>query len=109
MSPVVLAEILATSDVPAGVVNLLTGHAAEVLPHLAAHGDVNGLDLTGVDAELRAELGGWRPGRSSGSTCRGGRSTRRRHPGPPGCGRSSRPRPSGTRPARPRSPVGSSY
>ena len=53
----VLAEILATCDVPAGVVNLLTGHAAEVLPHLAAHGDVNGLDLTGVDAELRAELG----------------------------------------------------
>ena len=55
-SPALLAEILATSDLPAGVVNLLTGHAAEVLPHLAAHGDVNGLDLTGADAELRAEL-----------------------------------------------------
>jgi aldehyde dehydrogenase (NAD+) len=52
-----LAEILATSDLPAGVVNLLTGDAAEVLPHLAAHGDVNGLDLTGADPELRAELG----------------------------------------------------
>jgi aldehyde dehydrogenase (NAD+) len=52
-----VAEILATSDVPAGVVNILTGAAAEVLPHLAAHGDVNGLDLTGADTELRAELG----------------------------------------------------
>ena len=48
----VLAEILATSDLPAGVVNLLTGHAAEV-----AQGDDNGLDLTGVDAVRRAALG----------------------------------------------------
>ena len=53
---VTFAEVLATSDVPAGVVNLLTGRAAEIAPHLAAHGDVNALDLTGADAELRVAL-----------------------------------------------------
>lgn len=46
---VTLAEVLATSDVPAGVVNILTGHAAEIMPWLASHGDVNALDLTGID------------------------------------------------------------
>ncbi|GIF24426.1 acyl-CoA reductase-like NAD-dependent aldehyde dehydrogenase [Actinoplanes tereljensis] len=46
---VTLAEVLATSDVPGGVVNILTGHAAEIAPWLASHDDVNGLDLTGVD------------------------------------------------------------
>jgi acyl-CoA reductase-like NAD-dependent aldehyde dehydrogenase len=50
---VVLGEILATSDVPGGVVNILTGSPAEVFPWLAAHGDVNALDLTGADAEQR--------------------------------------------------------
>ncbi|MGI8416420.1 MAG: aldehyde dehydrogenase family protein [Nakamurella sp.] len=54
---VALAEVLATSDLPGGVVNILTGDPAEVMPHLAAHGDVNALDLTGCDTELRAELG----------------------------------------------------
>ncbi|WP_017572267.1 aldehyde dehydrogenase family protein [Nocardiopsis halotolerans] len=43
-----LAEALATSDLPGGVVNLLTGRAAELGPHLAAHADVNALDLTGA-------------------------------------------------------------
>jgi acyl-CoA reductase-like NAD-dependent aldehyde dehydrogenase len=46
---VTLAEVLATSDLPGGVVNLLTGRAAETAPWLAAHMDVNGLDLSGVD------------------------------------------------------------
>ena len=46
---VTLAEVLATSDVPAGVVNVLTGDPAEVMPWLATHADVNALDLTGVD------------------------------------------------------------
>jgi len=55
-SAVTLAEVLATSDLPDGVVNLLTGPAAELAPHLAAHGDVNALDLTGADHGLRAEL-----------------------------------------------------
>jgi len=53
---VTLAEVLATSDLPGGVVNLLTGRAAEIAPHLAAHADVNALDLTGADPELRLEL-----------------------------------------------------
>ncbi len=49
---ITLAEVLATSDVPAGVVNIVTGRAAELVPHLAAHGDVNALDLTGADPDL---------------------------------------------------------
>jgi acyl-CoA reductase-like NAD-dependent aldehyde dehydrogenase len=46
---VTFAEVLATSDVPAGVVNVLTGKVAEVAPWLASHMDVNALDLAGVD------------------------------------------------------------
>lgn len=50
-------EVLATSDLPGGVVNLLSGNVAEVAPHLASHADVNGLDLGGVDdADLAASL-----------------------------------------------------
>jgi acyl-CoA reductase-like NAD-dependent aldehyde dehydrogenase len=48
-------EVLATSDVPGGVVNLLTGSKAELLPWLAGHMDVNALDLTGCQAELAAD------------------------------------------------------
>jgi acyl-CoA reductase-like NAD-dependent aldehyde dehydrogenase len=43
-----LAEALATSDLPGGVLNLLTGSVTELLPWLAGHRDVNCLDLTGV-------------------------------------------------------------
>ncbi|GGK30856.1 aldehyde dehydrogenase [Pilimelia terevasa] len=51
-----LAEAVATADVPGGVVNLLTGRAAETAPWLAAHRDVDGLDLTGLtDADLARE------------------------------------------------------
>src|SRR4051812_34104163 len=53
---VTLGEVLATSDLPGGVVNLLTGYAAELGPWLAGHYDVNGLDLTGAPAELAADL-----------------------------------------------------
>jgi acyl-CoA reductase-like NAD-dependent aldehyde dehydrogenase len=53
---VTLAEVLATSDVPAGVVNLLTGDAAELGPWLAEHADVDAVDLTGAPARLAAEL-----------------------------------------------------
>jgi acyl-CoA reductase-like NAD-dependent aldehyde dehydrogenase len=53
---VTLAEVLATSDVPPGVVNILTGRAAELAPVLAAHMDVNAIDLTGVAAADRAGL-----------------------------------------------------
>jgi acyl-CoA reductase-like NAD-dependent aldehyde dehydrogenase len=50
------AEVVATSDVPGGVINILTGRAAELAPHLAAHADVNALDLTGADPDLRLTL-----------------------------------------------------
>jgi acyl-CoA reductase-like NAD-dependent aldehyde dehydrogenase len=54
---ITLAEVLATSDLPGGVVNLLTGRAAEIAPWLASHMDVNALDLAGVtDTELATEL-----------------------------------------------------
>jgi acyl-CoA reductase-like NAD-dependent aldehyde dehydrogenase len=46
-----LAECVATSDVPAGVVNLLTGRRDELAPGLAAHMDVNAIDVTGAGAE----------------------------------------------------------
>jgi len=46
---VTLAEALATSDLPGGVVNLLTGRPAETAPWLASHQDVNAIDLAGVD------------------------------------------------------------
>jgi acyl-CoA reductase-like NAD-dependent aldehyde dehydrogenase len=45
---VTLSEVLATSDVPGGVVNVLTGRIAEIAPWLASHMDVNAIDLTGA-------------------------------------------------------------
>ncbi|MFD5327685.1 aldehyde dehydrogenase family protein [Streptomyces sp. NPDC127092] len=51
-----LGEVLATSDLPGGVVNILSGKASEMGPHLAAHLDVNAIDLTGADADLAREL-----------------------------------------------------
>jgi acyl-CoA reductase-like NAD-dependent aldehyde dehydrogenase len=54
---VTLAEVLATSDVPGGVVNLLTGDAAEVGPWLASHMDVQAIDLAGAEQpELAVSL-----------------------------------------------------
>ena len=49
LAAISLAEVLATSDVPGGVINILTGSAAEVAPWLASHADVNGLDLAGAE------------------------------------------------------------
>jgi acyl-CoA reductase-like NAD-dependent aldehyde dehydrogenase len=49
LAAIELAEVLATSDVPGGVVNILTGFRAELAPVLAGHMDVNALDLTGAD------------------------------------------------------------
>ncbi|GAA5112539.1 aldehyde dehydrogenase family protein [Pseudonocardia adelaidensis] len=51
-----LAEVLATSDVPGGVANVLTGRTAELAPWLAAHGEVQALDLVGVPPDLAADL-----------------------------------------------------
>ena len=57
LTAITLGEVMATSDLPGGVVNLLTGSQAEIAPWLASHMDVNGIDLTGVeDAELATEL-----------------------------------------------------
>ncbi len=54
---ITLGEVLATSDVPAGVVNILTGSVAEMAPWLAGHADVNALDLCGVaDPGLARDL-----------------------------------------------------
>ena len=55
LAAIELAEAIATSDVPGGVVNLLTGQRAELAPWLASHMDVNAIDVTGADG-LRAEL-----------------------------------------------------
>ncbi|GAA1972880.1 aldehyde dehydrogenase family protein [Catenulispora subtropica] len=55
---VTLGEVMATSDVPDGVVNLLTGSTAELAPWLASHLDVNALDLAGVEpgSEMARDL-----------------------------------------------------
>jgi acyl-CoA reductase-like NAD-dependent aldehyde dehydrogenase len=54
---VTLSEAMAASDVPGGVVNILTGSAAEIAPWLASHMDVNAIDLAGVtDPALATEL-----------------------------------------------------
>ena len=51
-----LAEVIATSDVPAGVVNILTGKTAELAPWFASHMDIDGLDITELDSKFVAEV-----------------------------------------------------
>ena len=53
---VTLAEVLATSDLPGGVVSVITGFKAELLPWMAGHRDVDGLDLSGAPPEMRGDL-----------------------------------------------------
>ena len=53
LAAIELAEAVATSDVPGGVVNILTGRKAELAPWLAAHMDVNALDIAGADGAAR--------------------------------------------------------
>jgi acyl-CoA reductase-like NAD-dependent aldehyde dehydrogenase len=53
---ITLTEVLATSDVPAGVVNVLTGRKRELVPVLAAHVDVDALDVWGVPDDLRTDV-----------------------------------------------------
>jgi acyl-CoA reductase-like NAD-dependent aldehyde dehydrogenase len=53
---ITLSEVLATSDVPGGVVNILTGRTAELAPWLASHADVNALDLSGAPEAMTTEL-----------------------------------------------------
>jgi acyl-CoA reductase-like NAD-dependent aldehyde dehydrogenase len=52
LAAVELAEALATSDLPAGAVNILTGFRDELAPWLAGHMDVNAIDVTGADGSL---------------------------------------------------------
>ena len=57
LAAIELAEAIATSDLPGGVLNILTGQRSEVAPWLASHMDVNAIDVTGADgigAELEA-------------------------------------------------------
>lgn len=51
-----LGEVVATSDVPGGVVNLLTGDLAALLPWLADHGDVDLIELSGAPEDMRIDL-----------------------------------------------------
>ena len=53
---IVFSECLATSDLPGGVINVLTGQAREIAPHLAKHREVIAIDAWTADAELRATL-----------------------------------------------------
>ena len=50
------SEVLATSDVPGGVINVLTGRTAEIAPWLASHMDVNAIDLCGASPELADDM-----------------------------------------------------
>jgi acyl-CoA reductase-like NAD-dependent aldehyde dehydrogenase len=56
LAAISLGEVLATSDVPGGVVNILTGSPAEIAPWLASHGDVDALDLAGAGSLGWVEL-----------------------------------------------------
>jgi acyl-CoA reductase-like NAD-dependent aldehyde dehydrogenase len=51
-----LAEVIATSDVPGGVVNILTGKTAELAPWFASHMDIDGLDITGLESKFVADI-----------------------------------------------------
>ena len=50
------AEVLATSDLPAGVINILTGSHDELAPWAASHMDIDGFDISGISKKKRAEL-----------------------------------------------------
>jgi acyl-CoA reductase-like NAD-dependent aldehyde dehydrogenase len=56
LAAVTLTEVLATSDVPGGVINILSGLKRELLPVLAAHEDVDGLDVWGVPDDMRTGI-----------------------------------------------------
>jgi acyl-CoA reductase-like NAD-dependent aldehyde dehydrogenase len=50
------AEVLATSDLPAGVINILTGSHVELAPWTASHMDIDGFDISGISKKKRADL-----------------------------------------------------
>jgi acyl-CoA reductase-like NAD-dependent aldehyde dehydrogenase len=53
---ITLSEVLGTSDVPGGVVNILTGSSAELAPWIGSHMDIDGVDATGLSAAQEKEL-----------------------------------------------------
>jgi len=53
---ITLGEVIATSDVPGGVVNILTGKTSELLPWVGSHMEIDGIDLTGVSKKQEDEL-----------------------------------------------------
>ena len=53
---ITLSEALATSDLPTGVLNILTGKVSELAPWLASHMEIDGLDVTGVNSKIESEL-----------------------------------------------------
>ena len=99
LAAISLAEVLATSDVPGGVVNVLTGRSAELAPVLAAHMDVNAIDLTGAAPGDRAGLERLAAGnvkRVFAAGAAGWPRTGRMPRAWAGCWPSWKPRPSGT-------------
>ena len=56
LSAISLAEVMATSDLPAGVVNILTGSKSELIPWLASHMEVDGIDISGAEKKLDGEI-----------------------------------------------------
>jgi acyl-CoA reductase-like NAD-dependent aldehyde dehydrogenase len=50
------AEVIATSDVPDGVINILTGKKDEITPWMASHMDIDGLDISGLGGKKHAEV-----------------------------------------------------
>ena len=50
------AEVIATSDVPAGVINILTGKKDEIAPWMASHMDIDGFDISGLSVKKHGEL-----------------------------------------------------
>ncbi len=53
---ITLSEALATSDLPSGVLNILTGKVSELAPWLASHMEIDGLDISGADPKIESEL-----------------------------------------------------
>lgn len=56
LSAMTFAEVLTTSDLPAGVVNILTGKKEEIAPWMASHMDIDAMDISGVSAIMKSDL-----------------------------------------------------
>ena len=52
LTAITIAEVLATSDVPSGVVNILTGDQTDLLPWIIGHLDVNAVDISGINQDV---------------------------------------------------------